>query len=627
MIVRIVLAVWVLSAAGSAQDAPPPNIIWINAEDIGPAFGCYGDAYATTPNIDRLAEGSLVYRNAYATAPICAPARSCLITGVYATTLGTEHLRMEVDKPDFIETVPEYLREGAGYFTTNYGKTDFNFSPEGVWDYWKQDLAPWRQAPEGRPFFSMFTLGQTHEGRGNSIERYREVAAELPDSLVHDPKEAPVPPYYPDTPETRALWARYYDLITHFDREVGKVLDALAEDGLLDNTFVFVFADHGFGMPRYKRWLYKTGLHVPLVVHVPERYRHLAPRAPGSETDRLVSFVDFAPSVLRLAGVAVPEHMQGSAFLGEEPAAPRDYVFGARSRADDMYEMSRAVLDDRYIYIRHFMPHLPYIQPGVISGDQKEAYRLLRAHHQAGTLHAEGEKMWSPKPVEELYDLTDDPYELNNLAESPAYDTVKTRLRDRLYDWMVATRDLGLLYESDMLLRAVGRTPYGVGRDTGSFRPAEVLAAARRVGEAPQLDLLSADDSAIRFWGLVALRQQRTLTAEERTAVLPLLNDPSPAVQLQAAEVVCLTGDCTPAYPVYRRWLADERNWVALQAARSLQLIGEGACPLVPEVYEKLRALRNPPGSRRVYTDFNYASFTGWALEPVLEACGAGVRD
>ncbi len=619
----------VFSCASSSEETLlPPNIIWINAEDIGPGFGCYGDDYATTPNIDKMAESSILYRHAYATAPICAPSRSCLISGVYATSLGTQHLRMETTKPDFIETFSEYLRDSANYFTTNNGKTDYNFSPDGVWDYWKQGVAPWRNRPEGQPFFSMFTIGATHEGRGNMIDRYQEAVAQLPEDILHDPASAPVPPYYPDTQETRELWARYYDLITEFDRQVGEILDSLDADGLTENTIVFVFADHGYGLPRYKRWLYKTGLHVPLLVHIPEKYQHLAPQAMGTETEQLVSFVDFASTTLNLAGVTIPEHMQGQAFLGEEIAEPRDYVYGARSRADDMYEVSRAVLNDRYIYIRHYMPYLPYIQPGRISGDQKESYRLLRQYKEAETLSEESMEMWQAKPSEELYDLQQDPQELTNLANVADYQSIKQSLHNQLKQWMIEKKDIGLLYETEMLLRAENSSPYEVAHSAEGFDVEKVLEAAEMVGMADPEELataLESPDNGVRFWAMIGLRNLGEEASAYQLQIERVLEDKSPAVQLMAAETLCLLGDCEPTYPIYEKWLSDERNWLALQAARSLQLIGDKSCSLAPQMQQKIESMMNPPGSQRKYVDFNYASFTGWALEEALENCGAEV--
>ncbi|MEQ9438246.1 MAG: sulfatase-like hydrolase/transferase [Cyclobacteriaceae bacterium] len=621
------LFIW-CGTAQSQDMIPPPNIIWINAEDIGPAFGCYGDDYATTPNIDQMAKSSILYRHAYASAPICAPSRSCLISGIYATSLGTQHLRMETTKPDFVETFPEYLRKQANYFTTNNGKTDYNFDPAGVWDFTEKNTAPWRNRSDDRPFFSMFTIGETHEGPGNLPERYQQAVASLSEEMLHDPAQAPVPPYYPDMPETRELWAHYYDLITEFDRQVGEILYNLEEDGLTENTIVFVFADHGFGLPRYKRWLYKTGLHVPLLVQIPEKYQHLAPQAPGTETEELVSFVDFAPTTLNLAGVSIPDHMQGNAFLGKEIAESRDYVYGARSRADDMYEMSRAILNDRYIYIRHYMPYLPYIQPGFIFSDRKESFRILRAAKETGKLSDESLEMWQPKPAEELYDLQKDPQELTNLADDAKYQNIKQDLHEKLNQWMIDIKDVGLLYETEMLLRAENTSPYEVGHNPEQFDVEKILAAAEMVGIASAQKLVAAlqdPDSGVRFWAMTGLRNLGESASAYQADIEQALQDDSPAVQLIAAETLCLLGNCEPTHQVYEKWLGDDRNWLALQAARSLQLIGKKSCPMVPTMQQKIRDLSSPPGGQRKYIDFNYASFTGWALEVALENCGAEI--
>lgn len=607
---------------------PPPNIVWINAEDISPALGCYGDAYATTPNIDRLASQGLLYRNAFATAPICAPSRSCLATGVYATSMGAQHLRSETPKPDSIHTLPELFRE-AGYFTTLYGKTDYNFDPEGLWQYWKTDEAPWRQRTAGQPFLSVFTFGMTHEGRGNFRHRYDEATAELPDSLRHDPALVTVPPYYPDHDSTRQLWARYYDLVTVFDRKVGDILDNLRSDGLLDSTIVFVFSDHGFGMPRYKRWLNETGLHVPLVVRVPEAYRHLAPEPPGSKRWEMVSFVDFVPTALRLAGIPIPAYMQGRPFLGLDIPAPREYIYGARSRADDMYEVSRAVRNNRYLYIRHYMPHLPYIQPGKIFSDEKESVRLLRKFRGTDAWPKQAERMFLPKPVEELYDLQNDPQELNNLTYSADHQTIKAGMHAILKNWILTTRDVGFLHEAEMMMRSKDATPYDLARDTARYDLPRILEAAEMVGTATidQLkEKLGDEDSGVRFWAVIGLQARGEDAVPAIAELTALLKDPSPCVQTAAAEALCHLGKTVDALPVLAANVQSEEVWTALQAARSIELIGEAARPLAPVMRQVLAKYRAPAGSPRPYVDFNYAAFISWPLEVALASLGEPVQ-
>lgn len=603
-----------------------PNILWINCEDISPALGCYGDEFATTPNLDKLAKEGILYRRAYATAPICAPSRSCLITGIYATSLGTQHLRCEVDKPDFVLCLPEYLRE-HGYFTSNTGKTDYNFSPDGVWDLWTSKPAPWRQRKPGQPFFMMTTIGTTHEGSVNILERYKEATAGLDPKLRRDPAKVPVPPTYPDTPEIRRIWAGVYDLVTVMDGQVGEIIKLLEEDGLLDNSIIVFFSDHGFGLPRYKRWLNTSGLHVPLIVRIPPKYKHLAKTTAGEENDDLVSFVDFAPTVLNLAGVPIPDHMQGQTFLGRKTDRPRRYIYGARSRADDMYEVSRAIVDERYIYIRHYMPHLPFIQPGRIFSDVKRSYKELRRLHKEGKLEGVAASIWEPtKPIEELYDLEKDPFEQTNLADSPDHRRIKRWLRGELRRWILRARDTGFLPEAEYHIRAKDSTPYEMAQDPDQYNLPHILETAEMVGRGARYlgDLtkrLGDTDSGVRYWAAVGLQ---ALGTEAGPAVAPLkglLDDPSPSVQIAAAETLCHLGECDEALLALARNLQDSRTTVALQAARSLALIGDRSKPLVPLMYKVIEANKGPAAGGR-YKDFNYAAFTTWALEEALRASG-----
>lgn len=612
-----------------AKTTERPNIVWIVCEDMNPILGCYGDNVAKTPNIDKLAETGVVYQHAYANAPICAPARSCLITGVYPTSLGTQHLRQEQTLPVWMKTFPHYLSE-SGYFTSNQNKTDFNFSAEGVFNYHKEDLYPWRQRAEGQPFFSFFNIGDTHEGPGNTPENYLRVTDNLSPEQFTSPDSVTLPPYYPNTPEMRKIWARYYDLAAAMDVKVGQILKNLEEDGLMENTIVFFFSDHGHGLPRYKRWLNITGLKVPFVVHLPEKYLHLAKNKPGAENSELVSFIDFAPTVLNLAGVEIPKHMNGIPFLGGNLPAPHEYLFAARSRADDMYEFSRAIHDKNFIYVRHFLPHLPYIQTGVINSDGKDSYRELRRAHLAGELPPNGELMWHPKPVEELYDLQADPQELNNLADSPEYAEVLVKMRGLLREKILKTRDAGFLFEPEMMMRSVGTSTYEMAQDASKYDLEKIYTAAEMVGGAQPEEIaanLNDTDSGVRFWAVMGLMNAGSGAKEYIPQVKKLLTDESPTVQIAAAELLCKFGEPDEALPVLTKWVNDERMWLALYAARTIQEIGKEARPISAEIIRVLDKLsvdpgdRKPhPGSTRIYRDGNFASFTGWALEGALQS-------
>ena len=317
---EIVLGVTVgfgLPLAAEENNADRPNILWITCEDISPNLGCYGDSYARTPVLDELATQAVRYANAYGVTGVCSPNRSCLITGVFPTTLGSHNMRSTTQLPDHIKCFTEYLRT-AGYYCSNKSKTDYNFpTPKGAWDESSAD-AHWRKRDSGQPFFSVINLVVSHEGQIRSPDaKFSKNIARLTSEQRHDPEKAPVPPFHPNTSETRRDWARYHDLITAMDYQVGDILKQLEEDGLAEETIVFFFSDHGAGMPGCKKWVWESGLHVPMIVRFPEKYRQFSPGKPGSVIDRLISFVDYAPTVLSLAGVEIPQYMQGHAFLGQ----------------------------------------------------------------------------------------------------------------------------------------------------------------------------------------------------------------------------------------------------------------------------------------------------------------------
>ena len=615
------------SGAANHSDLPPPNILWITCEDISPALGCYGDPYANTPTLDQLAKEGVLYRHAYATAPICSPARSTLISGVYATSMGTQHLRSDIPMPEDFRILPQYLTE-AGYFCSNNSKTDYNFSPEGRWDD-QGNEAHWRNRNEDQPFFSVFNYGITHEGPTNRLDEADVESLET----RHDPELADLPPYFPDTPEMRRIWARQYDLISVLDQQVEALIDQLKEDGLYENTIIFYFSDHGFGLPRYKRWLYKTGLQVPLIVRIPDKYRHLQTADPASEDHQLVSFVDFAPSVLNLAGLEIPEHMAGKPFLGEDPALSNRYIYGARSRADDAYEISRCVLDDRYIYIRHFMPHQAYVYDAIIYSDMKAGFRELRRLKGLGELNPEADVFWQPKVYEELYDLQKDPHELVNVAGEPEYQEKKSELQMALYTWILEHRDMGLLNESDMMVRSSGTSPYTYGA-TDAYPVEQVLEAANLCGK-PGVDqeeilaTLDHPDPGIRYWGVLSLQAAQASGESSAGVVDPLIkaiSDPSPTVAIAAGETLFHMGYQEEGLDVIGRYLEEAPHpTVVLQAAISARNLGSGAEPLIPLINRVFPQYRGEVWGR--YKDWVYPMFIGFALDQVYLNCGLEIPE
>ena len=608
---------FVLTCPWAEVTAAGPNILWITCEDISPHLGCYGDAAAVTPNLDRLAAEGVRYNGAFAAASVCSPARSCLITGIYPTSLGTQHLRSSLPLPKDVRCFSEYLRN-AGYYCTNNVKEDYQFkTPPGSWDESSRQ-AHWRKRKPGQPFFSVFNITTTHQSQIRlPEEQFAQRTASLTANQRHDPSALPLPPYYPDTPVVRRDLANLYDLITAMDNQAGDLLTQLDQDGLADDTIVFFYSDHGSGLPRGKRWLHDSGIRVPLIVRFPKSYRHLSPGEPGVVIDRLVSFVDFAPTVLSLVGLKIPDYMEGHAFLGQQAAQPRQYVFAVRDRVDEVYEMSRAVRDRRFKYIRNYMPYRPVMQHSDYSErtPTRKEFRRLAAE---GKLSGPAKYMVSPtKPPEELYDTQSDPHEIRNLADSPEYREVLQQMRKAHQTWMVQTLDTGLLQEAEMHLRSEGRSPYEMVRTPGKFLQERILAAADLVGRGPavrsELTVLLADpDAAVRYWataGLIALGPDAAGTEE---SLLAALDDDAANVRLAAAEALCNLGRQEQALPVIVKGLEDENGFVCLHAAIVLTAIGDKARDAVPRMKAALEDKR--PSQMK--------SYVNWALSHALDELG-----
>ena len=407
-----IAAAALLTTISSAADRP--NILWISIEDTSPDLGCYGDKYAVTPNLDRLASQGCRYTNVFTHAGVCAPSRSGIITGMYPTTIGTHFMRCKGVPPAYVKCFTEYLR-AAGYYCTNDNKTDYNFDPPlTAWDDSRRG-AHWRNRPtKDTPFFAVINLTQTHESQVRLPEAQLEARRKtLAPHELHDPAKAPLPPFYPDTPRVRRDMANLYDNLTFTDKLIGEILKDLDDDGLAESTIVFFWGDHGRGLPRHKRWIYDSGVHVPLIVRWPGKLQ------PGSVNDELVAFLDYAPTVLSLAGVPIPKHLQGRAFLGEQTGPPRQYVYAARDRMDETLDIIRGVRDKRFHYIRNYRPDLPYAQR-ITYMDEMPTMQEWRRLAAAGELKGPPAIFFQPtKPVEELYDTQADPHEIKNLADDP----------------------------------------------------------------------------------------------------------------------------------------------------------------------------------------------------------------
>lgn len=571
-----------LAATASAQQ-PRPNILWVTCEDTGPQLGCYGDTFAVTPTLDALAARGLRYLTCWSNAPVCAPARTTIISGMYPPSTGAEHMRSEVPMPAAFKMFPGYLRD-AGYYCTNNSKEDYNLiKPEGTWDE-SSNKAHWRKRKPGQPFFAVFNYTQSHESQ----------IRKRPHRLVGDPAKVRVRAYHPDTPEVRHDWTQYYDNIRTVDGLVAKTLGELKQDGLDQDTIVFFYGDHGSGMPRSKRWPFNSGLHVPLLVYIPDKFRHLA--APeykaGGVSERPVSFVDLAPTVLSLAGIKPPAHFQGFAFHGPHVTPEQPYIYGFRGRMDERIDMVRSVRDKRYVYLRHYMPHRIYGQHVAYMFETPTTQVWNRMYHE-GKLNAAQKKFWETKPAEELFDLQADPDETNNLAASPEHKAVVERMRKAQQALVARVRDVGFLPEGEIHARSKGSTPYEMAR-TAAFPHAKIVAAAEAAsnGKASVSALskgLKDPDSAVRYWaaqGLLA-RGEGGINGELRAA----LGDSSPYVRCIAAEALGRYGtkqDLEKALDTLMELAPADRNgvFVSILALNALDALDGKAAPRKAEIGE-----------------------------------------
>lgn len=442
----------------AAQQLQRPNIIWITCEDISPYMGTYGADIVKTPNIDRLAQEGMQFQSVYTTAGVSAPSRSCFITGMYPTSIGTQHMRTKVlnnataaklDHPSYSAVIPsyvkcftEYLRMN-GYYATNCEKEDYQFdAPVTAWDE-SSPAASYRNRPKGKPFFSVFNLFVTHESQlfkqSWLFDQHREL-------LISPDAVKKLPPYYKNTAEARACMARMLSNVQLMDEQVGEIIRQLKEDGVYDNSYIFFFSDHGGTMPWMKREVLERGTHIPFIVKFPKGAHA------GETNDDLISSVDFAPTMLSLAGVTIPDYMQGQAFLGKQAkASKRKYVFAARDRMDECVDRVRSVRDRQFRYIYNFMPNQPKYQPISYREHLPMMQEMLELHKRGELDSIQGDWFRPMKPVEELYDVKADPDEIHNLATDPAYHDKLVELRKAFRTWLDTVGDLSYIPEREMI--------------------------------------------------------------------------------------------------------------------------------------------------------------------------------
>ena len=561
---------------GAAQP-DRPNILCLVSEDNDTFLGSFGDKLARTPALDKLAREGVVYERCF-TSPVCAPSRFNLISGMSPATCGpAEHMRAQGKIPAWLRGFPALLRD-AGYFTSNNAKTDYN-SPISIKDAWSDQgkKAHWRaNADKSKPFFSVFNHEITHE---SCLFPEKELAF---DFVPLKPSEVRIPSYQPDTPEIRADWARYYNHMQVMDEQIAAKLRDLERDGLAENTIVFYYGDNGGVLPRSKRFLQESGVHVPLIVYYPPKWRHLAPAAPGSRIKDPVHFVDFAPTMLSLAGVKIPEYMQGRAMAGPAKEAPHEYVFTTRDRMDSCYDMMRGVAGSRFLYIRNFRPDLPYVQR-LEYMFQARGYQSWAREAAAGRLTVATAQFWGAKPSEELYDMVSDPDSVHNLAAAPAHRATLEKMRAALRGQTHRVMDNGLLPEGSPL------EGYDASRVVGAWDVEKVyalacLASDRDPANLPHFIAALADSSEpMRWWGAQGCTILGTKAAGAETALRAALDDKSGAVAAAAAEALARLGKPADALKALERLIQlKDADGTVMIAANVIDRLGELARPSLP---------------------------------------------
>ncbi len=543
--------------AGVLAAAERPNFVWLISEDNSKHYLQLFDAHGVeTPRIAELAREGLVFDHAFSNSPVCSVARTTLITGCYAPRIGTQFHRrsVAVPLPDQVRMFPADLR-AAGYYTTNNVKKDYNaVESAGLWDESSRE-ASWRGRAAGQPFFHQQSFPVSHESSLHfTADMMRTQRTQT------DPQSVFVAPYHPATPTFRYTYARYHDRIRDMDRQVGAVIDQLRTDGLLEDTFVFYFGDHGGVLPRGKGYIYESGLHVPLVVRIPDKWRHLVDAPRGSRVAGFVSFIDFGPTLLHLAGVPVSDALDGRPFLGAGVAMTevnqRDETWGYADRFDEKYDLVRSLRKGKFKYLRSYQP----FNVDALHNNYRYnmlAYREWRDLYRAGELNPTQSQFFERRTAEALFDVESDPHEIHNLATDPAYATILSDLRSRLTKHVKSLPDLSFYPESH-LVEAAFDHPVAFGQshreeiarlvDIANLSLLPFDEARTRIAQA-----LAAEDRWQRYWGLIACSSHGSAAlAMVETIEALAASDPERLVRVRAAEFLGLVGAADPRPEILR---------------------------------------------------------------------------
>ncbi|PQJ79609.1 sulfatase [Polaribacter porphyrae] len=529
-----------------------PNIVWITIEDTSPQFiGCYGNKNASTPNIDKLAKEGIKFTNAFATGTVCSASRSAIITGVPTYKIGTGNHRSNFPIPDFIHGFPYYLKQ-HGYYTSNNVKTDYNVADEKVmiaesWDESSKKATWSNRKDKKQPFFSVFNFAASHQSRTMSMpfDWYKKyVWNYLPEEDRIGDKDFEMPAYFKDSPEMRKQFARVYNSIKLTDNRIGKLLQKLEDDNLKENTIIFFYADHGEGIPRAKTNGINLGYRVPFIVHFPEKFKHLSPWGKvGSVSSELINFEDLAPTLISLSGGKVPDYLKGRVLVGKNRDQERNHLLLSSDRADNGPDLTRTITDGKFVYSRNFQPFTPEMRY-IRYIEQAEITQQMRKDLKVGTLNDVQENIFKTRPFEVLYDIENDIWESNNLANNPKYEAVLQKMRKQLDNAILKARDVHFATEYKIAEISKETTPYQFRLNEEKYPFQKIYKVASLSGKKgkkiarKQAKYLKSNTEEIRYWAITGfLSQEKEFIACYKKEITKALDDKFPPVKITAAAV------------------------------------------------------------------------------------------
>lgn len=597
---RVVLVFLILSIESVC--AQQPNVLWITIEDTSPQFiGSYGNSDSRTPVMDQLTREGVQFTNAFSTGTVCSPSRSAIISGIKTYELGTGNHRSNYSIPAWLKGFPYYLKQ-AGYYVTNNSKTDYNVANEKqfIAEAWNESSgkAGWWDREEGQAFFSVFNFNESHQSRTmtHPYEWYVENVLEMlpeEDRITED--EFEMPPFYRDSPEMRKQMARVYNSLKLTDNRIGDLLERLREDGLLQETIIFIFADHGEGMPRGKTNGINFGYRVPFTIWFPPKYEHLSPWGINTKTDELMSFEDLAPTMISLAGGKVPDYLKGRVLLGENRSPKADKLFLSSDRSDNGIDMIRTVTDGRFVYSRNFMPYMPearYIRYMEIG----EIKQIMRTDLENGLLNSIQESIFQSREPEVLYDIENDSWETNNLVGNSEYQDVLIEMRSALKAHLLERKDVLMLPEGELDRISKTTSPYEFRESESDFPFEAIYAAAELSGFrsseilAQQIDLLESSNPILRYWAAIGLKSQSKEALKANLAELEeKVNDDYPYVSATLASIVYEINQAQESQEILKKSILSEDKHLSLMAINYL-LYSEHKSPFIEpirEVYER----------------------------------------